>query len=179
MDYDFNASRGVDDHCAFDLCRSCMSDHLQELTAFVRAAETGSFWRVAREFGVSQPSVSRMVASLEARLGVKLLLRTTRQVTPTDAGSVLLERARQVLGDLEDAENAAREIDSLGVFRGRMCRSLGTLPIRRQNETVCADHFVAFPDAAIIASGAAAARNGHGANHHRLATRHRRRRGSC
>src|SRR5260370_7113132 len=84
-----------------------MSDRLLELTAFVRAAETGSFSRVAREFGVSQPSVSRMVASLEARLGVKLLLRTTRQVSPTDAGAVFLERARQVLGDLDDAQNAA------------------------------------------------------------------------
>jgi len=104
-----------------------MSDHLQELTAFVRAAETGSFSRVAREFGVSQPSVSRMVASLEARLGVKLLLRTTRQVTPTDAGSVLLERARQVLGDLEDAESAARGIDSLsGTLRVAMSGPFGT-----------------------------------------------------
>ena len=104
-----------------------MSDHLQELTAFVRAAETGSFSRVAREFGVSQPSVSRMVASLEARLGVKLLLRTTRQVTPTDAGSVLLERARQVLGDLEDAENATRGIDSLsGTLRVAMSGAFGT-----------------------------------------------------
>jgi len=104
-----------------------MRDHLQELTAFVRAAETGSFSRVAREFGVSQPSVSRMVASLEARLGVKLLLRTTRQVTPTDAGSVLLERARQVLGDLEDAESAARGIDSLsGTLRVAMSGPFGT-----------------------------------------------------
>jgi DNA-binding transcriptional LysR family regulator len=104
-----------------------MSDHLQELTAFVRAAETGSFSRVAREFGVSQPSVSRMVASLEARLGVKLLLRTTRQVTPTDAGSVLLERARQVVGDLEDAENAARGIDSLrGTIRVALSVLFGT-----------------------------------------------------
>ena len=104
-----------------------MSDHLQELTAFVRAAETGSFSRVAREFGVSQPSVSRMVASLEARLGIKLLLRTTRQVTPTDAGSVLLERARQVLGDLEDAENATRGIDSLsGTLRVAMSGAFGT-----------------------------------------------------
>src|SRR6202035_352358 len=74
----------------------------------VRAGETGSFSRVARELGVSQPSISRMVADLEARLGVKLLLRTTRHVTPTDAGRVFLERARQILGDLDDAENAAR-----------------------------------------------------------------------
>jgi DNA-binding transcriptional LysR family regulator len=61
-----------------------MSDRLQQLTAFVRAGQTGSFSRVARELRVSQPSISRMVASLEARLGVKLLLRTTRRVTPTD-----------------------------------------------------------------------------------------------
>ena len=50
-----------------------MSDRLQELSVFVRAAETGSFSKVAREFGMSQPSVSRMVASLEGRLGVQRL----------------------------------------------------------------------------------------------------------
>jgi DNA-binding transcriptional LysR family regulator len=94
-----------------------MSDRLQELTAFVRAGQTGSFSRVARELGVSQPSISRMVASLEARLGVKLLLRTTRRVTPTEAGRTFLERARQILGQLDDAENAARGLDSL---RGKL-----------------------------------------------------------
>jgi DNA-binding transcriptional LysR family regulator len=104
-----------------------MSDRLLELTAFVRAAETRSFSRVAREFGVSQPSVSRMVASLEARLGVKLLLRTTRQISTTDAGAVFLERARQVLGDLDDAENAARGVDSLhGALRVAMPGAFGT-----------------------------------------------------
>jgi len=60
-----------------------MSDRLQELSIFVRAAEAGNLSKVAREFGLSQPSVSRIVASLEARLGVKLLLRTTRRVTST------------------------------------------------------------------------------------------------
>jgi DNA-binding transcriptional LysR family regulator len=95
-----------------------MSDRLLELTAFVRAAETGSFSRVAREFGTSQPTVSRMVASLESRLGVKLLLRTTRKVTPTDAGALFLDRARQLLDDLDEAENAARGLDSLhGLLR--------------------------------------------------------------
>jgi hypothetical protein len=59
---------------------------------FVRAAETGSFSKVAREFNISQLSVSRMVASLERRLGVKLLLRTTRQVTAiTSAGRLKAE----------------------------------------------------------------------------------------
>ena len=75
---------------AYDLFMRRMADRLQELSAFVRTAETGSFSRVAQELGLSQPSVSRLVASLEARLGVTLLLRTTRRVTPTEAGSALL-----------------------------------------------------------------------------------------
>jgi DNA-binding transcriptional LysR family regulator len=103
-----------------------MSDRLRELTAFVRAGETGSFSRVARELGVSQPSISRMVASLEARLGVKLLLRTTRRVAPTDAGRALLERARQILGDIDEAENAARGGDSLrGALRVALSGAFG------------------------------------------------------
>ncbi len=110
--------QSVDGEIASHLYVRRMSDRLQELSAFVRAAETGSFSRVARELAVSQPSISRMVARLEARLGVKLLLRTTRHVTPTDAGAAFLERARQVLGDLDDAEDAARGLDSLrGMLR--------------------------------------------------------------
>ncbi|HLY07313.1 MAG TPA: LysR family transcriptional regulator [Rhizomicrobium sp.] len=104
-----------------------MSDRLRELTAFVRAGETGSFSRVARELGVSQPSISRMVADLEARLGVKLLLRTTRRITPTDAGRVFLDRTRQILGDLDDAESAARGADSLrGTLRVALSGAFGT-----------------------------------------------------
>ena len=104
-----------------------MSDRLRELTAFVRAGETGSFSHVARELGVSQPSISRMVASLEDRLGVKLLLRTTRRVVPTDAGRLFLERARQILGELDDAENAARGADSLrGTLRVALSGAFGT-----------------------------------------------------
>src|ERR1700758_177443 len=104
-----------------------MSDQLQELRVFVRAAETGSFSKTAREFSLSQPSVSRMVSSLEARLGTKLLLRTTRRVTLTDAGAVYLDRARRVLGDLDEAAHAARGIDSLhGVLRVVMPDAFGT-----------------------------------------------------
>src|ERR1700738_3831838 len=84
-------ARPVDERRVSDLYAGCMSDRLWELTAFVRAAETGSFSRVARELGVSQPSISRMVANIEARLGVKLLLRTTRHVTLTEAGRMVLE----------------------------------------------------------------------------------------
>ena len=95
-----------------------MSDRLQELAVFVRAAESGSFSRAARELGLSQPSVSRIVSDLEARLGVTLLLRTTRRITVTDAGALFLERARGLLHELEEAEDAARGVDSLrGLIR--------------------------------------------------------------
>jgi DNA-binding transcriptional LysR family regulator len=90
-----------------------MSDRLQEFRVFVRAAESGSFSRAGRELGLSQPSVSRIVGELEARLGVTLLLRSTRRITVTDAGSLFLDRAREILANIEDAEDAARGLDSL------------------------------------------------------------------
>jgi DNA-binding transcriptional LysR family regulator len=104
-----------------------MSDRLQELAVFVRVAETGNLSKVAREFGLSQPSVSRMVVSLEGRVGVKLLLRTTRRVTLTEAGAVFLERSRRILGDVDEAADAARGVDSLhGVLRVAMSGAFAT-----------------------------------------------------
>src|SRR5579863_2524411 len=95
-----------------------MGDRLQELAVFVRTAESGSFSRAGRGLGLSQPSISRIVSELEDRLGTKLLLRSTRRITLTDAGALFLDRAREVLADLEDAEDAARGVDSLrGIIR--------------------------------------------------------------
>jgi DNA-binding transcriptional LysR family regulator len=95
-----------------------MNDRLQQLALFVRTVESGSFSKTAREFGLSQPSVSRTIAALERRLGVKLLIRTTRQVSATDAGDALLARARDALLAIEEAESAARGADRLsGVLR--------------------------------------------------------------
>jgi DNA-binding transcriptional LysR family regulator len=103
-----------------------MSDRFQELSVFARIAESGSFSRAGRELGLSQPSVSRIIGELETRLGVKLLLRTTRRVTPTDAGVAFLERARQVLHDMEAAEDVARGVDSLrGLIRIAMPVTFG------------------------------------------------------
>ena len=85
-----------------------MNDRLQQLALFVRTVETGSFSRAAREFGLTQPSASRAVAALEERLGVKLIARTTRELSATDAGEALFARARDALAAVEDAENAAR-----------------------------------------------------------------------
>jgi DNA-binding transcriptional LysR family regulator len=95
-----------------------MNDRLQQLALFVRTVESGSFSKAAREFGLSQPSVSRTIAALERRLGVKLLVRTTRQVSATDAGEALLGRARDALLAIDDAESAARGADRLsGLLR--------------------------------------------------------------
>ncbi|HEY1863399.1 MAG TPA: LysR family transcriptional regulator [Roseiarcus sp.] len=95
-----------------------MNDRLQQLALFVRTVESGSFSKTAREFGLTQPSVSRAIAALERRLGVKLLVRTTRQVSATDAGEALLARARDALLAIDEAEGAARGADHLsGVLR--------------------------------------------------------------
>jgi DNA-binding transcriptional LysR family regulator len=90
-----------------------MTDRWLEVEVFTRVAESGSFSRAAQELEISQPSTSRIVTGLETRLGVKLLLRTTRHVALTEAGAAFLKRARQAAADLEDAEDAARGIDSL------------------------------------------------------------------
>jgi DNA-binding transcriptional LysR family regulator len=95
-----------------------MNDRLLQLALFVRTVESGSFSKAAREYSLSQPSVSRAIAALERRLGVKLLVRTTRQVSATDAGEALLGRARDALLAIDDAESAARGADRLsGVLR--------------------------------------------------------------
>jgi DNA-binding transcriptional LysR family regulator len=95
-----------------------MNDRSQQLALFVRTVESGSFSKAARESGLTQPSVSRAIAALERRLGVKLLVRTTRQVSATDAGEALLARARDALMAVDEAEGAARGADHLsGVLR--------------------------------------------------------------
>jgi DNA-binding transcriptional LysR family regulator len=104
-----------------------MSDRLQQLAIFVRTVETGSFSKAAREFGMTQPSVSRTVAALEERLGVKLITRTTRQLALTDAGEALLARAREALTSVDDAENAARGADRLtGTLRVALSTPFGS-----------------------------------------------------
>lgn len=118
-----------------------MSDRVQELTVFIRAADSGSFTRTARELGLSQPSVSRIVGELEARLGVKLLLRTTRKITLTDAGALFLEHARQVLQGLEDADDAARGADSLrGMIRLALPVQLATRAVIPHLPAFLAEH---------------------------------------
>lgn len=80
-------------------------DRFRELAAFVAVAEEGAFNAAARRLGSSPPAVTRLITGLEARLGVRLLTRTTRKVTPTEAGQRLREDAQRILADLEEAES--------------------------------------------------------------------------
>ena len=70
-------------------------DRLTAMEVFVRVVETGSFSGAARELRVGQPAVSKAVAQLEQRLGVNLLLRSSRGLTPTQAGQAFHQQAKR------------------------------------------------------------------------------------
>jgi DNA-binding transcriptional LysR family regulator len=80
-------------------------DRLDAIKIFVRVVESGSFSAVARELGVGQPAVSKQVASLEVHLGAQLLMRTSRNLSLTEAGRDFYESASRLIGDLEAAES--------------------------------------------------------------------------
>lgn len=79
-------------------------DRLQGMEVFIRVAEAGSFTAVADHLGVARSMVTRVVAGLEAHLGVKLLARSTRSLRLTAEGEVYLERCREILDLVEAAE---------------------------------------------------------------------------
>jgi len=72
-------------------------DNFHELAAFVAVAEEQSFTRAATKLGVSQSALSQTIRGLEARLGIRLLTRTTRRVAPTEAGERLLRTVAPAL----------------------------------------------------------------------------------
>jgi DNA-binding transcriptional LysR family regulator len=76
-------------------------DFIQRTRLFQRAAETRSFSAVAREFGTTQPTVSKQVAALERELGTPLFLRTTAGLRLTDAGDRFYQRARDLLEEID------------------------------------------------------------------------------
>lgn len=83
-------------------------DRYQAMTTFVRVVETGSFSAAARQLNVGQPAVSKMIAGLEGRLRVSLLIRSTHGLTPTEAGQRFYERAKAAIQEADEAELAAR-----------------------------------------------------------------------
>jgi len=83
-------------------------DRLQQMTAFVRVVETGSFSQAARQIGVGQPAISKTIAQLEDRLQVRLLIRSTHGLSPTDAGMRFYERAKTAIQEADEAELEAK-----------------------------------------------------------------------
>jgi DNA-binding transcriptional LysR family regulator len=82
-------------------------DRTDAIAVFIAVADHGSFAAAARRLGRSPASVTRAVADLESRLGVRLLTRTTRAVSTTEAGQRFLGGAKRVLADLDEIERAA------------------------------------------------------------------------
>ena len=89
--------------------------NLNDLVAFMTVARERSFTRAAAKLGISQSSLSHLIRDLEARLGIRLLTRTTRSVSPTDAGERLLstvgprlDEVEQELGSLQDLRDQPR-----------------------------------------------------------------------
>jgi DNA-binding transcriptional LysR family regulator len=85
------------------------SPPLEDLEAFVRVAETGSFTEAARRMRVPKSTISRRVARLESELDTALVTRTSRKVTLTEAGAIYLERVAPALTRIEEASASARE----------------------------------------------------------------------
>jgi DNA-binding transcriptional LysR family regulator len=93
-------------------------DRLVAMETFVRVIDAGSFSAAAKQLRVGQPAVSKTIAQLEDWLGVRLLLRSTHGLTPTEAGRNFYERARRSIEEAEEAELAAR--GSAAALTGRL-----------------------------------------------------------
>lgn len=108
-----------------------MLDRITGLNVFSRIAALGSLSAAARALGMSQTMATKHMAALEAHLGTKLIHRTTRRMTLTEAGRTYLEAAERILADLEDADRAAttHSVEVRGTLRLNAPVSFGLLEI--------------------------------------------------
>lgn len=104
-----------------------MSDLVESMRSFVRVAERGSFSAVAAEANASQTTIARRIEALEQHFGVRLLHRSTRRLALTDEGNRLLDHARLILEEVEQAEASLgqRRAEPQGVVRIGMTTALG------------------------------------------------------
>lgn len=82
-------------------------DRITGIQLFIRVVETGSFSKASTDLGITQPTATKHVAALEERLGTRLLHRSTRGVTPTEAGAVYYDKCKTIQRELEEADNLA------------------------------------------------------------------------
>jgi len=105
-----------------------MLDRFTGMQVFILAASHASLSAAARALDMSPAMATKHVDALEARLGVKLLHRTTRRLTLTEAGTDYLAASRRILQEMEEAESevAARRVDAVGRLRINLPLSFGT-----------------------------------------------------
>ena len=87
-------------------------DRITGVQLFIRVVETGSFSKAATELGITQPTATKSVAATEARLGARLLHRSTRGVTPTEVGALYYEKCKLIARELDEADNLATLLQS-------------------------------------------------------------------
>jgi len=106
-----------------------MGDSLYEMVVFSKVVGAGSLSAAARDLGVSTAVVSRKLAALEARIGVRLLNRTTRRLALTDEGARYHEACTRILLEIEEADTAAaaRRVEPQGVLKVALPASFGHL----------------------------------------------------
>jgi len=95
-------------------------DRFREMEAFVAVVEAGSFVAAGESLRVSKAAVSRAVLDLETRLGARLLQRTTRRLSITEAGRAYYEHCKQILAELEEADSAVGAVTGHAVGRLRI-----------------------------------------------------------
>lgn len=95
----------------FKLLNTVM-DRVQGIFLYVRIIETGSFSKAAEGLGITQPTVTKFVASLEKRLGTLLLHRSTRGVSPTEIGKLYYEKCKLIAQEIEEADDLASLMQS-------------------------------------------------------------------
>lgn len=119
-------------------------DTLTGMDLFVRAVDTGSFSETARAMNLTPSAVSKQIARLEDRLGVRLFNRTTRRLAPTEEGRAYYERCRQILADIEEAEAAVSQLNATprGVLRINMPQVFG----RRHVIPALSEFLELYPD---------------------------------
>lgn len=80
-------------------------DRIAANKLFIRVVETGSFSRAAADLKITQPTATKTVAALEARLGARLLNRNTRGVTPTEIGALFYDKCKAIQTQIDEADN--------------------------------------------------------------------------
>src|ERR1700693_4281639 len=86
-----------------------MAGHFERIRVFIEVAERQSFAAAARALGFTRSQTTRYVSELEAEMGVRLLTRTTRQVSLAAAGRLYLDRAKSIIAELARAEDLVRQ----------------------------------------------------------------------